>query len=322
MELPDGAVVAETPGCNGCIGMGQAPATGRRSLRTVPRNFPGRSGGGEDQVYLCSPETAAASALTGVINDPRTLDMPYPRITEPDAPSCYDGLLQPPPDGEPTALVKGPAHTPLPDFDPLEDEMELPVLVSAGDDVSTDEIMPAGAEALSLWSSLDGMSSHTFSRLDDSYTDRARDTGPHPVVGGRNYGQGSSREQAALAARHLGLHLVLATIHRPHPPRQPRQLRRPAPDLRRPRRPGPRPARLRTACVGSARGAARRFGRGHGGVRRRPLRRPPRPFAAPGRRADGRGCHRMDAAASERRSVTGALNRVVTTPCQFSFDTW
>ncbi|MGW5463831.1 aconitase family protein [Streptomyces sp. NPDC003996] len=142
------------PGCNGCIGMGQAPATGRRSLRTVPRNFPGRSGGGEDQVYLCSPETAAASALTGVITDPRTLDMPYPRITEPDAPSCYDGLLQPPPDGEPTALVKGPARTPLPAFDPLEDEMELPVLVSAGDDVSTDEIMPAGAEALSLWSSV------------------------------------------------------------------------------------------------------------------------------------------------------------------------
>jgi aconitate hydratase len=96
--------------------------------------------------------------------------------------------------------------------------MELPVLVSAGDDVSTDEIMPAGAEALSLWSSLDGMSSHTFSRLDDSYTDRARDTGPHAVVGGRNYGQGSSREQAALAARHLGPHLVLAQsiarIHR------------------------------------------------------------------------------------------------------------
>jgi aconitate hydratase len=96
--------------------------------------------------------------------------------------------------------------------------MELPVLVSAGDDVSTDEIMPAGAEALSLWRSLDGMSSHTFSRLDDSYADRARDTGPHAVVGGRNYGQGSSREQIALAARHLGLHLVLAQsiarIHR------------------------------------------------------------------------------------------------------------
>ncbi|MGW1811838.1 hypothetical protein [Streptomyces sp. NPDC002078] len=169
-------------------------------------------------MYLCSPETAAASALTGVITDPRTLDRPCPRITEPAAPTVYDGLLHRPPDGEPVALVKGPAHTPLPDFDPIDDDLDLPVLITAGDDVSTDEIMPAGAEALSLWSSLDGMSSHSLRPLDDPYPDRARDTGPHAVVGGRNYGQGSSREQAALAARHLGLRLVLAEsiarIHR------------------------------------------------------------------------------------------------------------
>jgi aconitate hydratase len=98
------------PGCNGCIGMGQAPATGRRSLRTVPRDFPGRSGGGEDQINLCSPETAAASALAVVITDPRTLDLPYPHITEPDGPDPDRRLLTPPPDdNEPVPLIKGPA---------------------------------------------------------------------------------------------------------------------------------------------------------------------------------------------------------------------
>lgn len=197
-------------GCNGCIGMGQVPAAGRRSLRTVPRNFPGRSGVTDDQVCLCSPETAAASALAGVITDPRTLGMPYPRISEPSAPPTVPDLLVPPsPDGS-TELVKGPNHTPIPDFDPLPDELEIPVLLTVDDHLSTDSIMPAGIEGMSLWSSLEGMTDYTFRPVDDSYVERAHDKGDHAIVAGRNYGQGSSREQAALAPRALGLRVVLA----------------------------------------------------------------------------------------------------------------
>jgi aconitate hydratase len=196
-------------GCNGCIGMGQAPAAGRRSLRTVPRNFPGRSGASDDQVYLCSPETAAASALTGVITDPRTLDMPYPRISEPETPPTASKLLVAPVD-DPTDLVKGPNHTDIPDFEPLPDELEVPVLLTLGDHVTTDAIMPAGVEGMSRWSNLPGMTEYAFHPVDDSYVGRARDAGEHAIVAGRNYGQGSSREQAALAPRALGLRVVLA----------------------------------------------------------------------------------------------------------------
>jgi aconitate hydratase len=142
--LRAGARLHQT-GCNGCIGMGQAPASGRRSLRTVPRNFPGRSGAREDQVYLCSPETAAASALTGTITDPRELDMPYPHLREPEAPDTEHNLLRPPSrkrTSELVELVKGPGHSPLPDLEPIADELELPVILIVGDDVSTDETCP------------------------------------------------------------------------------------------------------------------------------------------------------------------------------------
>lgn len=197
-------------GCNGCIGMGQVPAAGRRSLRTVPRNFPGRSGVDEDQVYLCSPETAAASALAGAITDPRTLDMPYPRISEPAAPPGVRDLLVPPADNGSAELVKGPNHFEIPDFDPLPDELEVPVLLTVGDHVTTDAIMPAGIQGMSLWSNLRGMTDYAFRPIDDSYVQRAREAGDHAIVAGRNYGQGSSREQAALAPRALGLRVVLA----------------------------------------------------------------------------------------------------------------
>jgi aconitate hydratase len=202
-------------GCNGCFGMGQVPATGRRSLRTVPRNFPGRSGAKEDQVYLCSPETAAASALSGVITDPRTLSMKYPHIVDPGGAHSYDGLFDPPlpQDQRPEGLVKGPGHADLPTFDPITDELELPVLLKVGDDISTDEIMPAGTTGSSVYSRLPAMTELAFAPVDDSYVDRARewlDHGGHAIVGGRNYGQGSSREQAALAPRNLGLRVVLA----------------------------------------------------------------------------------------------------------------
>lgn len=200
-------------GCNGCIGMGQAPATGKISLRTVPRNFPGRSGTVEDQVYLCSPETATASALTGVITDPRSMNMAYPRFVEPEKQEIFTSLLFPPVEAdEPVEIEKGSNIKPLPDFDPLPDQLEGPVLLKMGDNISTDEIMPAGAEVLPYRSNVPESSRFAFSRIDKSYHDRAIDYRSigSLVVGGDNYGQGSSREHAALVPRYLGLRAVLA----------------------------------------------------------------------------------------------------------------
>ncbi|MGH7664498.1 MAG: aconitate hydratase [Gemmatimonadaceae bacterium] len=203
-------------GCNGCIGMGQAPASGRVSLRTVPRNFPGRSGTREDEVYLVSPETAAASALTGVITDPRTLDVPYPRVREPEQPILNTAMLVAPlPEKEARTveLVKGPNIDVLPEFDPLPDALELPVLLKVGDDISTDEIMPAGSRVLPFRSNIPKISEFVFESVDPTYHRRAlevRDAGGHVVAGGTNYGQGSSREHAAIAPRYLGLRVVLA----------------------------------------------------------------------------------------------------------------
>lgn len=200
-------------GCNGCIGMGQAPATGRISLRTVPRNFPGRSGTKEDAVYLCSPETAAASALTGTITDPRTLDMPYPRFAEPDTIIINKEMLVPPArEEEHVELVKGPNIKPLPAFKALAEEIEGPVLMALGDDVSTDEILPAGTRVLPYRSNIPEISKFVFYQVDDNYYERAmeyQETG-HFIVAGENYGQGSSREHAALAPRYLGVQAVIA----------------------------------------------------------------------------------------------------------------
>jgi aconitate hydratase len=203
-------------GCNGCIGMGQAPASGRNSVRTVPRNFPGRSGTKEDSVFLCSPETATASALTGTITDPRDLGMPYPKVTLPEQQIMnLDMLLAPVPleEARRVELVKGPNIASLPDLEPLADEIELAVLLKVGDDISTDEIMPAGGRALPFRSNIPRISEFAFDVIDDTYARRAkevRERGGHVVVGGDNYGQGSSREHAALAPRFLGLRLVIA----------------------------------------------------------------------------------------------------------------
>ncbi len=188
-------------GCGGCIGMGQAPATGRISLRTVPRNFPGRSGTKEDQVYLCSPETAAASALTGVITDPRTLDMKYPRFIEPATLLLNTEMLVPPaPQGEKLGLEKGPNIKPLPEFDPLPEALQGPVLLKVGNDISTDEILPAGAKVLPFRSNIPAISQFVFSHIDEIFYERAMDFHKQYsfIVGGTNYGQGSSREHAAL----------------------------------------------------------------------------------------------------------------------------
>lgn len=238
-------------GCNGCIGMGQAPATGRISLRTVPRNFPGRSGTKEDAVYLCSPETAAASALTGRITDPRELEtiyeMAYPRVAEPDEITINTAQLVPPPgwssgdgamEGHPTigsggaaevvdeetaekyGLEKGPNIVSLPAFDPLPETLTLPVLLKVADDVSTDEIMPAGSEVLPYRSNIPEIARFVFGQVDEHFYERtqAHREGGFCIVGGENYGQGSSREHAALAPRHLGMRVALAKgfarIHR------------------------------------------------------------------------------------------------------------
>lgn len=212
-SLLDAGARLHQAGCNGCIGMGQAPANEVNSLRTVPRNFPGRSGTREDRVFLCSPETATASALNGVITDPRTLDMPYPRIEEPGDPIVNTRTLIPPLDEEKARkihLIKGPNIESLPDFEPLETRLTLPVLVKAGDDVSTDEIMPAGGEVLPYRSNIPKIAEFAFRGVMEGYAAQARKTGDHIVIGGDNYGQGSSREHAAIAPRYLGLRIVLA----------------------------------------------------------------------------------------------------------------
>ena len=216
-----GARVHQT-GCNGCIGMGQAPAVGRNSLRTTPRNFPGRSGTEEDSVFLCSPETAAASALAGRITDPRTLKTACPELSDPIRLTVNAELLEGPLTAEQARtvqLVKGPNIRSLPNFDPLPDQLAVPVLLKMGDNVSTDEILPAGARVLPYRSNLQKISEFAFERIDRSYVERARAARPgHAVVAGRNYGQGSSREHAAVAPRNLGLRIVVAKsfarIHR------------------------------------------------------------------------------------------------------------
>jgi aconitate hydratase len=200
-------------GCGGCIGMGQAPATGRISLRTVPRNFPGRSGTKEDLVYLCSPETAAASALTGVITDPRTLGMAYPRFMPPKTELLNIEMLVPPAqEGEPYDLEKGPNIKPLPQLEPLPDTLEGPALLKVGDDISTDEILPAGAKVLPFRSNIPAISRFVFSPIDETYYERAMGYQKQGsfIVGGSNYGQGSSREHAALGPRYLGVKAVIA----------------------------------------------------------------------------------------------------------------
>ncbi|MFP4089376.1 MAG: aconitate hydratase [Cyclobacteriaceae bacterium] len=200
-------------GCMGCIGMGQAPATGKISLRTMPRNFPGRSGTLDDQVYLCSPETAAAAALTGKITDPRDLsdiyDMEFPTYAPAEKEIINtDLLVEPPENGHVVDLEKGPNVKSLPDFNELESEYKVPVLLKMEDNISTDEILRAGAEVLPFRSNIPEISKWSFSIIDDTFYDRAKEAqqqhGGHVVVAGENYAQGSSREHAALAPRYLG----------------------------------------------------------------------------------------------------------------------
>lgn len=205
-------------GCNGCIGMGQAPATGRNSLRTVPRNFPGRSGTREDSVYLCSPETATASALKGVVTDPRDLKLRYSKIKIAKKKIINPAMMQAPLSAAKAAkvqLIKGPNIASLPILNPFPQNLRVQVLLKVGDNISTDEIMPAGARVLPYRSNIPKISEFSFDRIDETYAKRAKQLlaekkETHAIIGGENYGQGSSREHAALAPRYLGLQLVIA----------------------------------------------------------------------------------------------------------------
>jgi aconitate hydratase len=206
-------------GCMGCIGMGQAPASGTISLRTMPRNFPDRSGTKDDQVHLCSPETAAASALMGKITDPRDLekefDLTYPKFEYPTYEIINtDMLIAPVENNKSVTLEKGPNIKALPEIPELKDHYRVPVLLKMGDNVSTDEILKAGAEVLPFRSNLPEISKYSFMVIDDSFYDRAMTAkeshGGHVVVAAENYAQGSSREHAALAPKYLGQVAVLA----------------------------------------------------------------------------------------------------------------
>ena len=211
-------------GCLGCIGMGQAPPTGMNSLRTVSRNFPGRSGNKGDQVYLCSPEVAAASAVKGVITDPRDLGE-YPAFELPATYLPGDERIEKPLAEEESAkvnIVRGPNIAPFPEFTQLPETWKGKVVLKLGDNITTDHIMPAGAAILPLRSNIPAISEFVFSQVTDSFSADMKaitDSGSFgAVIGGDNYGQGSSREHAALAPRYLGVQVKLvksfARIHK------------------------------------------------------------------------------------------------------------
>jgi aconitate hydratase len=196
-------------GCNGCNGMGQAPASGVNSLRTVPRNFPGRSGTADDRVWLCGPETAAAAALSGEITDPRSLGDVFDVAEFP--PTQHRAHIAEPADHPGGTIRRGTNIARLQALPAIRGQRDLPVLLSLGDDISTDAISPAGVAALPLRSNPEQLAKHTFRPIDLTYPQRARAAlGGHVIVAGRNMGQGSSREHAALCPRLLGLQAVIA----------------------------------------------------------------------------------------------------------------
>ena len=205
------------PGCWGCIGMGQAPPTNAASVRTFPRNFPGRSGTKDDRVYLASPETAVAAAIFGELRDPRDLG-DYPRVSGPRRLMANgSNIIPPPPPGEAGEVIRGPNIVPFPQLTPLPETWRGEVWLKAGDNVTTDDILPAGSQILPLRSNLPAISQYAFTRLDPEFPQRVKGRGEGAVVGGENYGQGSSREHAALAPRFLGVRVKLvksfARIH-------------------------------------------------------------------------------------------------------------
>jgi len=211
-----GARILESA-CGPCIGMGQAPPTGGASLRTFNRNFPSRSGTPDDRVHLASPEVAAATALRGVISDPRELGEP-PRIELPREFFIDDSMIIPPVEKpEEVEIVRGPNIAPLPLAEPMSEVIRGELLLKVGDNISTDTILPAGAKVLPLRSNIPEISKYVFNYVDWTFPQRAKQAGTSMVAGGANYGQGSSREHAALAPMYLGVKAVFAkTFARMH----------------------------------------------------------------------------------------------------------
>lgn len=214
-----GARILESA-CGPCIGMGQSPNSGGISLRTFNRNFEGRSGTKDGQIYLVSPELAAVSALNGFLTDPRTLGE-MPEFKLPEAFEINDNMIAAPVPAEEmdnVEVLRGPNIKPFPQTSPLVETIDAACSLKVGDNITTDHIMPAGAKILPLRSNIPAISKHCFAVCDETFPDRALTLGKSIIVGGSNYGQGSSREHAALAPLYLGIKAVLvksfARIHR------------------------------------------------------------------------------------------------------------
>jgi aconitate hydratase len=206
-----GARILESA-CGPCLGMGQAPATGTVTIRAFNRNFKGRSGTAEDQSYLASPETCAATALTGVISDPRTLGEPI-QLLQPARYSTNDNMIIPPlseEDAVNVKVIRGPNIKPVPSAPRLSNSIRGTVLLKVGDNITTDHIMPAGAKILPLRSNIPAISEFVFARVDSEFVARAKERQGGIIIGGLNYGQGSSREHAALAPMYLGIKAIVS----------------------------------------------------------------------------------------------------------------
>ncbi|MCL2077339.1 MAG: aconitate hydratase [Oscillospiraceae bacterium] len=214
-----GARILESA-CGPCIGMGQSPKSGGVSLRTFNRNFEGRSGTKDAQVYLLSPETAAVSAINGVLTDPREYGK-FPETAQPEKFLINDNMVIKPLDEKEAAkaeIQRGPNIKPFPKNSPLEDSIKAEAILKVGDNITTDHIMPAGAKILPLRSNIPAISEYCFTVCDETFPKRAKEAGGGIIIGGANYGQGSSREHAALAPLYLGIKAVVcksfARIHK------------------------------------------------------------------------------------------------------------
>jgi len=205
--------------CGPCIGMGQAPPSGGVSIRSFNRNFVGRSGTMDAQVYLCNPFVATAIALEGKVFDPVDSGMSFDINPESEQYVINDNFLIPPPeDSSDVEVLRGPNIQPIPINESLADTIEAPVVLKTEDNISTDDILPAGSEILPLRSNIPAISEFVYHRLDETFATRAKELGKSVIIGGNNYGQGSSREHAAMAPMYLGVKAVIvknfARIHR------------------------------------------------------------------------------------------------------------
>ena len=217
--IASGARILECA-CGPCIGMGQSPNSKGISLRTFNRNFEGRSGTADAGVYLVSPETAAAAALTGFLTDPRTLDVDISKVTLPKEFKINDNMIDAPAsveDAKDVEILRGPNIKPFPKTEPLEETVSAKAVLKVGDNITTDHIMPAGAKILPYRSNIPYLSNFCFTRCDEQFPENCRKEGKGIIIGGENYGQGSSREHAALVPLHLGIKAVItksfARIH-------------------------------------------------------------------------------------------------------------